>query len=163
MASKGQNELEAIVRELLPMETITKEHHIGEKLRLDLYYPKYKIGFEYHGRQHFEYVEHFHYDIYGFQDSLARDQRKIVLCNNLGIVLLVFRFDDRIDEETVAQRMQTAIRDSEPFVAPLKPTKNWGKIDKTTDFYKENLLKQKQLRKESYQKMKEYKKRIDGR
>lgn len=159
MASKGQNKLEAIVRDLLPLETIVKEFHIGEKLRLDLYYPKYDIAFEYHGRQHFEYVEHFHKDIYGFQESIARDQKKEELCVEHGIVLLVFRYDDSLDEAEIGDKIREAI-ETDKSVKSLPPKRRpWPKEDKTTPYHKEQIERQKKYRQESYRKMKELKKK----
>src|SRR3990167_1958624 len=82
-ASRGQAALTSIIQKLLPGETITAEEHIGERLKLDVYCAKYKLAAEYHGRQHFSYVEHFHGDIEGFRASQRRDERKIELCKDL--------------------------------------------------------------------------------
>ena len=159
MASKGQNELEVIVRELLPMETLTKEHHIGEKLRLDLFYPKYNIAFEYHGRQHFEYVEHFHGDIYGFQDAMTRDIRKAQLCEEHGIVLLVFRYDEKLDQEMVGARIHEAIINSEKVEPPKPKRRSWPKADKESPYHKELNERRRKYAQENYQRMKELKKK----
>ena len=69
-ASRGQAALTAIMRKLLPGEEIRSEEFIGERLRLDVYCPKFKIAAEFHGSQHFEYNGFFHKD---YDDFLRPD------------------------------------------------------------------------------------------
>src|SRR4051794_4516019 len=47
--SRGQGALTTIMRKLLPNEKIVTEEPIGERLRLDVYCPSYKLAAEYHG------------------------------------------------------------------------------------------------------------------
>lgn len=159
MASKGQDRLEEIIKTFLPMEKIEHEHCVGDRLRLDIFYPRYNIAFEYHGRQHFEYVEHFHKDIYGFQESIARDQKKEELCVEHGIVLLVFRYDDPLDEAEIGDKIREAIETDKSVKSPPPKRKPWPKEDKTTPYHKEQIERQKKYRQESYRKMKELKKK----
>src|SRR4051812_28977044 len=46
--SRGQAALTSILAKLLPNEKIVTEEPIGERLRLDVYCPSYKIAAEYH-------------------------------------------------------------------------------------------------------------------
>ena len=101
--------------------------------------------------------------MYGFQDSLKRDARKAELCKAQGIVLLIFKYTDTLDEDSVFERLHTAINDSD-FVPPKKPDKKRRpKPDKDNPFHKQKLIAQRKYRKEQYQKMKEYKKKSNGR
>src|SRR5688500_5448531 len=75
-ASRGAAALIAMIRKLLPGETVVTEEHIGKRLMLDVYCPKYKLAAEYHGRQHFFYTEYFHGNKDGFRESQRRDQLK---------------------------------------------------------------------------------------
>jgi predicted nucleic acid-binding Zn-ribbon protein len=62
-------------------------------LELDGYCEKLKLALEYNGRQHYEYVDHFHRD--GLQSLVyqqERDQRKIRLCHENGIYLIIIPY-----------------------------------------------------------------------
>lgn len=145
--SRGQAALTTIMRKLLPGVPIVNEEPIGERLRLDVYCPRYKLAAEYHGRQHFDYVEYFHDDIYGFQDSLKRDGRKIQICEDLGITLVVFRYNDKLTEEAVLGRLLEAIK-----TAPVKePTVKEYKLNPYYEAYKS---RQREYRKLAYKRMK---------
>lgn len=146
--SRGQGALTTIMRKLLPNEKIVTEEPIGERLRLDVYCPAYKLAAEYHGRQHFQYVQFFHGDKEGFYDSQARDERKLEICKELGIILLVFRYTDVLTEDAVFQRMLDAIRDAPPIVKAEK------KSIKGDPYYESWKQRQREYRKQSYRKMK---------
>lgn len=108
--SRGQAALTAQMRKLLPGERIVTEYPLGERLRLDVFCESYDLGVEYHGRQHFMYVEHFHNDKEGFRDSQRRDERKLEICRDLGIALVAFRYNDSLTEGDVYQRLLEAIQ-----------------------------------------------------
>lgn len=152
--SRGQAALTYIMRKLLPGEKVVSEEHIGDRLRLDVYCPKYKLAAEYHGRQHFFYTEHFHGDKYGFYESQARDARKEELCRQLGITLVVFRYDDHLSEDSVYERLLDALR-SAP--AAEDEVKSQGAL-KNQPIYQDYLNRQRAYRREQYQRMKAYKK-----
>jgi hypothetical protein len=120
--SKGQTVLTSIMKKLLPSETIVNEFHLGERLKLDVYCPKYKLGAEFHGIQHFQYTERFFDTRDDFLEAQKRDERKIQLCKEQGIVLVVFRYDDKLTEESVYDRILAAIKSSgaEPVVKKKK-------------------------------------------
>lgn len=120
--SRGQASLMKIMQKLLPGEKIRTEEPIGERLRLDIYCPAYKLAAEYHGRQHFEFVEHFHGDIQGFWESQKRDLRKIEICRDLGIGLIVFRYNDDLSEDTVFSRLLDGIRNTPTIAKKEKKT-----------------------------------------
>lgn len=113
--SRGQAALTAIMQKLLPNEKVINEYHLGERLKLDIYCPKYKIGAEYHGRQHFYYTGRFFESKDDFERSLERDKRKLQLCKEQGIALIIFRYNDKLTEEAVYSRMLEAIKSTEYF------------------------------------------------
>lgn len=146
--SRGQSALMAIMQKLLPGEEIRAEEPIGDRLRLDIYCPKYQLAAEYHGRQHFFYVQHFHGDKQGFYESQARDEKKEKLCKDLGIALVIFRYNDTLTEDVVFNRMMDAFR-STPIVKEEKvPTY------KGNPFYEAHKNRQREYRREQYRKMK---------
>jgi very-short-patch-repair endonuclease len=124
--SKGQTALTSIMQKLIPNEVIISEFHLGERLKLDVYCPKYKLGAEFHGIQHFQYTERFFDTRDDFLEAQKRDLRKIELCKEQGIALVVFRYDDKLTEESVYDRILTAIKTtgSEPVVKKRKSIKD---------------------------------------
>lgn len=124
--SKGQTVLTSIMQKLIPNEVMINEFHLGERLKLDVYCPKYKLGAEFHGIQHFQYTERFFDTRDDFLEAQKRDLRKIELCKEQGIALVVFRYDDKLTEESVYDRILTAIKNtsSEPAVKKRKSIKD---------------------------------------
>lgn len=151
--SRGQTALTDIMRKLIPGQKIENEYVIGERLRLDVYCPAYKLAAEYHGRQHFYYVPHFHGTKDGFYESQARDERKIELCREQGIELVTFRFNDSLTEDAVYDRLLFALRNSKAL--PAKDlTDNRVPKYRGNPFYEEQKEKRRQYRKEQYKRSK---------
>ena len=154
--SRGQTALTNIMKKLLPSEKIVNEFYIEDKLRLDVYCPSYKLAAEYHGRQHFFYTAKFFDSKYDFEQAVERDKKKIQICKEKGIALVVFRYNDQLTEESVFDRMLTAIRES-PFLKEEKPKSNLY----SSDYYKESKKRLSEQRKKSYRLMKERRKNDD--
>lgn len=148
--SRGQTALTVILKKLLPGEKIVNEFHIGDRLKLDVYCPKYQIAAEYHGRQHFFYTQRFFESKYEFEESLERDEKKVQWCKDNGIALVVFRYNDKLTEEAVFERLMEAIRTS-PYIPKEKSKKSI--IDTTA--YKMVKKKNSEYRKKAYRLAKE--------
>lgn len=148
-ASRGQAALTAIMRKLLPGENILTEYPVGEGLRLDVYCPNYKLAAEFHGRQHFEFNIHFHENGWDFEQAQKRDIRKAQLCEDLGISLVVFRYNDELTEETVFNRLLDAIEHGPAIVEEEKPSKFKGNA-----YYEAAKQRQREYRKQAYRRMK---------
>lgn len=146
--SRGQAALTEAMAKLLPGEKIETEAPIGKRLRLDVYCPAYELAAEYHGRQHYMYVEHFHGDKEGFRAAQARDDEKVQLCKDLGIALVVFRYNDDLSETAVYSRMLDAIRNT-PMIKEQKDHTYKG-----NPHYEAYQKRQREFRKEQYRKMK---------
>lgn len=96
---------------------ILSEYNVGQNLFLDFYIPSLRLGFEYHGRQHREYVEHFHGNAAGFTASKLRDATKIQLCRDQGIGIVVFWLDEEISVARILELSEEAlalVRDIDP-------------------------------------------------
>ncbi len=65
------------------------------KQSIDFYLPEYKVGIEYQGRGHFEPVEKFD-GVHGFNLQQERDKKKKELCEENGIKLMYFTFDENM-------------------------------------------------------------------
>jgi hypothetical protein len=156
-SSRGQSALTAVMKKLLPNEKIVNEFHIGDKLRLDVYCPSYKIAAEYHGRQHFYYTERFFDSKYEFEEAQKRDVKKAEMCKEMGIALIVFRYNDLLTEESVYTRMLEAIRTS-----PWKKEEDTNKKSvKDNPYYQVQKKRHSERQKELYKSMKMRKKSRD--
>jgi DNA-binding CsgD family transcriptional regulator len=85
--SHGQDELVSMLKELFPYLHLITEHHVGSGLRIDIYIPSIKLGFEFDGKQHDTFVSFFHKDEDGFIKSKQRDNNKDLMCVQKGIKL----------------------------------------------------------------------------
>jgi hypothetical protein len=92
------------------------EHHVGNGLRLDIFMPKYDIGIEYHGRQHFEFSTHFHGDRAGYLKAIQRDFAKVEACQAQGITLVVFTDREIMTKDLVYEKMMDAFMNPVPQV-----------------------------------------------
>ena len=68
----------------------------GHNLEIDCYNEQLKLGCEYHGRQHYEYVPFMHKTRDAFRNQQYRDQMKIQICNKLGIRLIIVPYKIKI-------------------------------------------------------------------
>ncbi len=74
------------------------ECHDKRVLRFDFYLPDYRILIEVQGRQHYEYVPHFHRrGEIDFQDQLRKDQIKRDFCIKYGYQLIEIRHTEARD------------------------------------------------------------------
>jgi len=59
------------------------------RLELDGFCEKLEVAFEHHGKQHYNYVPHFHRKKEDFDKQIARDALKKKLCDENGVTLLI--------------------------------------------------------------------------
>lgn len=147
-ASRGQAALTSIFKKLLPGEEVRTEEPIGDRLRLDVYCPGYMLGAEFHGRQHFEYTQFFHPTLEDFHAAQRRDERKVELCGDLGIALVVVRYNDDLSENAVYERILRSLA-----TTPAPPAKE-KKTLKGNAAYETYKRRQREYNRLVYQKMK---------
>ena len=72
-----------------------------DKLELDGYNESLNIAFEYNGKQHYEFIKHFHNNIEIFEQQKARDKKKYAICQKRGLNLIIipYQYDFRNPEE----------------------------------------------------------------
>lgn len=68
---------------------ILKNDLTGSNMEIDLYNDELKLGIEFNGRQHYEFVPHFHKNKQSFQDQILRDALKERKCKENGIRLII--------------------------------------------------------------------------
>jgi hypothetical protein len=143
--SRGQAALTNIIERLLPGEKVEIEYPIGERLKLDVFCPKVRLAAEYHGQQHFVFIEHFHRDMDGFHDSQRRDIRKAQLCQEKGITLVVFCAQNPMTQEFVFNSLMQALSEG-----PATPGRE-RKVKEKTAYQLEAAARQREYRKRVYQ------------
>lgn len=96
--SKGHLLARKLLQELFPADRLLEELYLlgSNGLYADFYLPFRKLMVEVHGRQHFEFVPHFHKDKWNWYASKKRDMNKAEWCQLNNISLLVLR-DDQTD------------------------------------------------------------------
>lgn len=81
----------------------------SENLELDMYNSDLKLAVEYHGRQHYEYVPFLHnHSRINFQNQKYRDEKKIDLCRQNGVTLIVVPYT--VPLERIPSFLQQEIR-----------------------------------------------------
>ena len=68
---------------------------IGEK-RFDFYIPNKKLIIEYHGRQHFQFNDFYHNNIFDFLDQVKRDYDKQKFCKDNKINFIEIHYNHKI-------------------------------------------------------------------
>jgi len=88
--SQPQFRLGELIRLVYGPGTVILEEFpvVGTRMSLDFYLPHHSLAFEYQGRQHTEYVHHFHGDKKTFERQKARDRQKRQWCelNDIDLV-----------------------------------------------------------------------------
>ncbi|MBD3306090.1 hypothetical protein GF339_06860 [candidate division KSB3 bacterium] len=103
----SETELYYALKQAFPQTQVVQHGHpewLG-KQHLDIWFPRWKIAVEYHGTQHFEPVEIFGGE-QGFAAVQERDERKLRLCTENNVVLIVATERDSHDD--VIQQVKQA-------------------------------------------------------
>lgn len=78
--------------------------NILQGLELDIFIPDLRLGIEYQGIQHYKPIKH-----WGGKEALKqlqdRDRKKKILCQELGIRLVYFEFNEGLSEEYVISKL----------------------------------------------------------
>ena len=101
VVSSGHGRARELLKEIFPTEIILEELTLPGTGRSPLYADFYlngpKLMVEVHGKQHFEYNQHYHGSIAGFMKSKARDNKKFEWCEINGIDLVILKDTDTDD------------------------------------------------------------------
>lgn len=90
--SKSQFKIGVLLSKIFGRNNIFEDYPLPgcANLSWDFWLPHLKIAFEFHGRQHFEYVKFFHETKSGFTAQLSADakKQKIADVNNIKLIVL---------------------------------------------------------------------------
>lgn len=98
VCSKGHLRARALLKELFPIDILYEEVSIKGGLRLDFFAPKLKLVIEVDGRQHTNYVEHFHKSKINFYKCVQNDIAKNDWCEVNGFTLIRLEDKENNDE-----------------------------------------------------------------
>lgn len=70
----------------------------GKAMELDGYSSQLALAFEYHGRQHYEFLPHFHRNENALQRRKEDDETKLALCEQHGVRLIVVPYWIELEE-----------------------------------------------------------------
>jgi len=99
------------LKEVFPYIKIITEHHIGQRLFLDIYIPQFKAGIEVNGAQHYKFIPFFHGSEDRFEEYKMLDMKKIRLCTEQGIGLYIVKYDEVFDIDDFIQFINTFLRE----------------------------------------------------
>jgi hypothetical protein len=85
-----------------------KEYHVnygGNRLFFDFYIKDLDIVFEVQGKQHEEFVKHFHQDRDGFFELKKRDNLKVAYAGVNKIPFIVINYNEKMDRDILLRRI----------------------------------------------------------
>jgi hypothetical protein len=108
--SKIASKVHTTLKELFPLEIIVEEYYVkykGVQLFFDFYLKGLGLLFEIQGRQHYEFVKHFHGTIDGLNSQRRRDNLKKEYVSLHKDLTLVYFYDtkDKITKDLVLHRI----------------------------------------------------------
>jgi len=158
--SKSQTLIVELLKELKPGLIVEEEKPLGDRLRLDIFLPDIGIGIEYHGRQHYEFIQHFHKTKHNFEKAKRRDLAKAKRCIELGINLSIVSYKDTITKELLADILEKPILPTytKENLVLKKRTKLRKKKYKKQEVPQEIKNKQREYRKKQYKKVSQLRK-----
>lgn len=78
-----------------------KNPKTNANLKIDGFFPKYNIGIEYNGPQHYQTMDYYHQDEEQLEYRKYLDQLKIDLCKEHGIKIITVNYFDKLTENYI--------------------------------------------------------------
>ena len=117
-----------LIKDNFPQEEIIYQYRnkdvLGKK-SIDIYFPKYKIGIEYQGRQHFISVTKFG-GLKTLEETQKRDLKKYEECVKNDINLLYFTYNIKEKPEKYISNIFTNFNELKEEINSLINKKNWN-------------------------------------
>lgn len=98
--SKFQSKVKSFLEPYWKHHVVFEEFPIiGTRMTLDLYNANKKVAIEVQGRQHQQFVKHFHGDLLNYGHQLRRDGEKERFCEMNKIILVPIFSEEEINKE----------------------------------------------------------------
>lgn len=100
MSSKFERHVYDSLRELFPYTRVARQVYVkykGKRLFFDFYIKELDVYIECQGRQHTEYVRHFHKNMFGFMESKERDKLKQDYVCDTDSLLVYLDYDKHLN------------------------------------------------------------------
>jgi len=106
--SKLADKVYDLLKQMFPHNTILKEYYVNYKsnrLFFDFYIKDLVIVFEIQGRQHKEFVKHFHQDRDGFFMAKKRDNFKVEYTEINKIPFVTIDYNEKITKNVLLRKI----------------------------------------------------------
>ena len=109
-----ENQLFSILKAMYPNEKVIQHYRpqMLEGLELDIFVKGLNLGIEYQGIQHYQPMEHLG-GVRALEKTMERDLKKKALCEELGITLVYFHYDEVLSVDGVHQRVKEALEQTD--------------------------------------------------
>ena len=130
--SAPEGRLKRIVAEMFPEEWEPEySPRWLDRQQIDAAVPAKRLAFDYNGKQHYEFIEHFHETRSGFERQEERDRRKAAQLKQHGWTLIVVPYweEDRLGEGYLRSKLRAAnvaLGSSPPQAQPQDLHRCWG-------------------------------------
>ena len=116
--------------------------------RVDIFIPSLGIAIEYSGRQHSEYVEHFHRGMDGYLKGRQLDKQKIEYLTSIGAKLIIIKYNNMVKNKEELKDIidSTPYPETDYYIEEEKSTKRLY-LDQQKKYRQEIYKKVKELRK----------------
>ena len=99
--------MKEVIRSIFPNHLVLENTRgFLDGLEIDCYIPDLKIGFEYNGKQHYEFVNIFHRDEKDLKNQIKRDKEKNKIAKKRGIKLITIKYNEEITEKLIKDKIQ---------------------------------------------------------
>lgn len=106
---KHQQLMISIVKSIFPDKKVMCNcRTVLNGLEIDCYLPELKLGFEYNGQQHYEWIREFHKEEKEFLEQKSRDIEKNLLASKRGIKLITIKYNEVLTEELISNKIKEA-------------------------------------------------------
>lgn len=151
LVSKPQEYIYQTCCKLFGKQNVKQEYYIESGQRIDIVVPMNGIAIEYHGVQHFKFIEFFHKDKANLEKISKADEDKERYCIENGWCYVLFTCYDKLSEDLIAERIKNSMMSCES----LSAKKREKKVDSFKEAAKE---KNREYRKKAYRNYKQIKK-----
>jgi len=100
----SEQKLADIVQNIFPDQLIFRNNRsVLDGLEIDVYLPTLKLGFEFNGKQHYNFIPIFHKKFADFQNTILRDKVKNKRAVEKGVMLITIKYDCELTEDNIRQ------------------------------------------------------------